>query len=124
MDGRFGINMKKYCRSHEAAMLDALGRGDEVTEELLKRHLEKLRWIQHERLIHLIVTLMVVITELVTLCVVIFDDGYGLAPAVIMLGLAILLGFYFYHYFFLENTVQRWYLIADEMQSVIDERTR
>lgn len=124
MDGRFGINMKKYCRSHEAAMLDALGRGDEVTEELLKRHLEKLRWMQHERLIHLIVTLMVVITELVTLCVVIFDDGYGLAPAVIMLGLAILLGFYFYHYFFLENTVQRWYLIADEMQSVIDERTR
>ncbi len=124
MDGRFGINMKKYCRSHEEAMLDALGRGDEVTEELLKRHLEKLRWIQHERLIHLIVTLMVVITELVTLCVVIFYDGYGLAPAVIMLGLAILLGFYFYHYFFLENTVQRWYLIADEMQSVIDERTR
>lgn len=124
MDSRFGINMKKYCRSHEAAMLDALGSRDEVTEELLGRHLEKLRWIQHERLIHLIVTLMVVITELVTLCVVLFHDGYGIAPAVIMLGLAILLGFYFYHYFFLENTVQRWYLIADEMQSVIDEKTR
>lgn len=124
MDSRFGINMKKYCRSHEAAMLDALDRRDVVTEELLGCHLEKLRWIQHERLIHLIVTLMVVITELVTLCVVLFHNGYGIAPAVIMLGLAILLGFYFYHYFFLENTVQRWYLIADEMQSVIDEKTR
>lgn len=123
MDSRFGINMKKYCRAHEAAMLDVLSTR-EVTEELLGRHLEKLRWIQHERLIHLIVTLMVVITELVTVCVVLFCDGYGIAPAVIMLGLAILLGSYFYHYFFLENTVQRWYLIADEMRAVIDKKTR
>lgn len=124
MDSRFGINMKKYCRAHEAAMLDALSARDQVTEELLGRHLEKLGWIQHERLIHLIVTFMVVIAELVTVCVVLFHDGYGIAPAVIMLGLAILLGFYFYHYFFLENTVQRWYLIADEMRAVIDEKTR
>ena len=27
-----------------------------------------------------------------------------------------LLGFYFWHYFFLENTVQSWYRIAEEMR--------
>ena len=44
-----------------------------------------------------------------------FDDGRHV-PAVIMLGLAMLLGFYFWHYFFLENTVRRWYRIAEEMR--------
>ena len=29
--------------------------------------------------------------------------------------LAVLLGFYFYHYFFLENSVQRWYVLAERM---------
>ena len=40
----------------------------------------------------------------------------GIVPALIMLGLAVLLGFYFFHYFFLENTVQRWYRIAEELR--------
>ena len=40
----------------------------------------------------------------------------GIVPAVIMLGLTVLLGFYFRHYFFLENTAQRWYRIAEVMR--------
>ena len=40
----------------------------------------------------------------------------GIVPAVIMLGLAVLLGFYFRHCFFLENTVRRWYRIAEELR--------
>ena len=46
---------------------------------------------------------------------VLLHPKLGIVPAVIMLGLAVLLGFYFWHYFFLENTVQRWYRIAEEM---------
>jgi hypothetical protein len=38
-----------------------------------------------------------------------------------MLAMAILLGFYFCHYFFLENTVQRWYVIADQLRAQINE---
>ena len=37
--------------------------------------------------------------------------------AAMMLALAVLLGFYFYHYFFLENTVQRWYTLADRLRA-------
>jgi hypothetical protein len=32
----------------------------------------------------------------------------------------VLLGFYFAHYFFLENTVQRWYALEDEMRAALN----
>ena len=54
--------------------------------------------------------------ELFTVDLVLLHPELGIVPAVIMLGLAVLLGFYFYHYFFLKNTVQRWYRIAEEMR--------
>lgn len=111
MNDRFGINMKKWCKEHESYISEAI-----PSVELLILHKEKIRILQHERLVHLIVTVMVVFAELYVVDLVLLHPELGVVPAVVMLGLAILLGFYFYHYFFLENTVQRWYKIADEMQ--------
>ena len=111
MNDRFGINMKKWCKEHESYISEA-----SPSEELLNLHKEKIRILQHERLVHLIVTVMVVFAELYVVDLVLLHPELGVVPAVVMLGLAILLGFYFYHYFFLENTVQRWYKIADEMR--------
>ena len=54
--------------------------------------------------------------ELFAVDLVLLHPELEIVPAVIMLGLAVLLGFYFYHYFFLKNTVQRWYRIAEEMR--------
>ncbi len=115
----FGINMKKWCKEHENEMLSALNDGN-VTLDLLNLHEKKLSWLQHERLVHLIVTVMTVIIELFILDLTILHPELGIYPALFMLGFAILLGFYFYHYFFLENTVQRWYRIAEE----IDKKLR
>ncbi len=112
---RFGINMKRFCREHEARVTAAVEAG-EATPELLEEHLRMIAWVQHERLVHLIVTVMVVLCELFTVDLVLLHPELGIVPALIMLGLAVLLGFYFYHYFFLENTVQRWYRIAEEMR--------
>ena len=112
---RFGIDMKQFCREHEARVTAAVAAG-EATPELLEEHLRMIAWIQHERLVHLIVTVMVVLCELFTVDLVLLHPDLGIVPAVIMLGLAVLLGFYFWHYFFLENTVQRWYRIAEEMR--------
>ncbi|MBQ6480616.1 MAG: hypothetical protein IJI45_05820 [Anaerolineaceae bacterium] len=112
---RFGINMKRFCREHEARVTAAAAAG-EVTQELLEEHLRMIAWVQHERLMHLIVTVTVVLCELFTVDLVLLHPELGIVPAVIMLGLAVLLGFYFWHYFFLENTVQRWYRIAEEIQ--------
>ena len=54
--------------------------------------------------------------ELFTVDLVLLHPELGIVPALIMLGLAVLLEFYFFHYFFLENTVQRWYRIAEELR--------
>ena len=107
--------MKQYCRTHEAMIRDAISEG-RVTEELLELHMEKVRILQHERLVHLIVTVMVVICELFVVSLSVLHPELGILPPVIMLCAAVLLGFYFRYYFFLENTVQRWYLIEDELR--------
>lgn len=112
---RFGINMKRFCREHEARVTAAVAAG-EVTEELLEEHLRMIAWVQHERLVHLIVTVMVVLCELFMVDLVLLHPELGIVPALIMLGMAVLMGFYFWHYFFLENTVQRWYRIAEELR--------
>ena len=111
-NGAFGINMKQFRREHEARVATA-------PPELMEEHLRMITWIQHERLVHLIVTFMVVICELFTVGVVLATGN--VVAAAVMLGLAVLLGFYFYHYFFLENTLQRWYRIAGEMRAKLKE---
>ena len=114
-DNRFGINMKRWCREHEAEVTAAL-EGGTVTCELAEEHLLKIAWLQHERLVHLIVTALVAVCELFFVGLSILHPELGLLPPVIVLILAVLLGFYFYHYFVLENTVQRWYIIADQLK--------
>ena len=115
MKDTFGINMKQWCREHEAFVSSA-----EPTEALLALHRENTALLQHERLVHLIVTAMVVVIELFVLDLVLLHPELGLVPVVVMLGMAVLLGFYFYHYFFLENTVQRWYRLADQMRRELE----
>ena len=118
----FGINMKQYCRGHEETVRAAL-RENRVTPALIVLHREKIAMLQHERLIHLIVTVLAVIAELFALgLVLLHPEVVGIPGAVAVLGLAVLLGFYFYHYFFLENTVQRWYVLLDEMNKENKDR--
>ena len=112
-----GINMKQWCREHEAYVLCA-----EPSAELLELHRRKIKILQHERLVHLIVTVMVVAVELFVVDITLLHPNYGIWPAVVMLALAVLLGFYFYHYFFLENAVQRWYRIEEELEKAMLER--
>ena len=119
MKDQFGINIKEYCSLHEQVVRTAIAE-NHVTDELLAEHREKLSWLQHERLVHLIVTVMVVFVELfVVWCVLTF--AY-ITAAIILLLLAVLLGFYFYHYFFLENTVQRWYKLTDEIKEHLPQK--
>ena len=115
----FGINMKQYCRGHEEMVRAAL-RENDVDPDLIALHREKIAMLQHERLIHLIVTVMAVFAELFALdLVLLHPDVVGIPGAAVVLGLAVLLAFHFYHYFFLENTVQRWYRMLDEMNKIV-----
>ena len=115
MKDTFGINMKAWCREHETHILST-----EPSEALLALHRERIAILQHERLVHLIVTVMVVFVELFLVDLTVLHPELGIMPPILMLGVAVLLGFYFYHYFFLENTVQRWYHIADQMRDALN----
>ena len=116
MQDRFGINMKRYCRDHEASMATS-----PPSRALLEIHLEKLRWLQHERLVHLIVLVMTALAELFTVDLALLHPETDPLAAIVMLGLAVLLAFYFAHYFFLENTVQHWYRLADQLRARLNE---
>ncbi len=117
----FGINMTLYCKNHQALIESALQEG-QVTRELYETHREKIQILQHERLVHLIVTAMVVFVELFVVDLTVLHVELGLLPPILMLGLAVLLGFYFVHYFFLENTVQHWYRLEDEMREALSRK--
>ena len=110
----FGINMKRFCREHEAAVTRQLREGHS-SPDALQNHLEKLRWLQHERLVHLIVLCLTSLAELFCADLTVLHPETHPLSAVLMLALAVLLGFYFAHYFFLENTTQRWYRLAEQL---------
>ena len=71
-----------------------------------------IRFFQHERLIHLIVTgLVAILAMLVLLCGLVIPN---LWIWVLFLILVVLLGFYVRHYYHLENGVQKLYELYDQ----------
>ena len=77
---KFGIDLKKYCRAHEEKVAAAIEE-HAVTEELLAEHREKILMLQHERLIHLIVTAMSVVVELFAVYLVLVHPELGIGAA-------------------------------------------
>lgn len=92
---------------------------DAMTEQEKKRHLEDLliqiSFFQHERLVHLIVT---VIFALLTMLAIV---GTLIAPQpalfILIVFLLILLIPYIRHYYILENGVQKLYQYYDKLVS-------
>lgn len=117
--GRFGITMRRYCDAHEALVTDRL-EGGAADDALLHSHALKIAWLQHERLIHLIVLL-------ITAVLFLFSVGLFIAvtqPLVLILTAVsfVLLAAYIRHYFFLENTVQSWYVLYDRISEEIRDK--
>lgn len=80
---------------------------------LLKIHREKLSFLQHERLIHLLVTLAIALfTVLLFLATILTGSCFFLLPDLL---LGCLLVAYLFHYRKLENTTQRWYGLVDRL---------
>lgn len=104
------LNYRKY--------IDELLLQKDVDWETAKaEHLTQIGFFQHERLIHLIVTVLFAILEVVTLCtsVINFTPFLGILVVLIL----VLLIPYVRHYYILENEVQKMYWQYDEMQNRI-----
>lgn len=104
-----GNYIKTYMKSVETALED-----ENTDFEALKReHLVQIEFIQHERLIHLMVTIMCCILLFIGLCVFFLSD---LMPFMIINGLLLILVFcYLIYYFFIENSTQKLYRLYNKI---------
>lgn len=82
-------------------------------EKLLARHLEQIAFFSHERLIHLLVTLMFAGLAFAVFFFCITEVSLGLL--LLLAALMILLVPYIMHYYLLENGVQKMYRQYDEL---------
>lgn len=105
--------MEKRILNYRKYIDELLMRSDLDWEALIREHLIQISFFQHERLIHLIVTITFAILEVIVigLCVVSFTPGVGL----LAIALLILLVPYVRHYYILENEVQKMYWQYDKM---------
>lgn len=100
------LNYRKYID-------ELLKQDNQDWETVIKEHLIQISFFQHERLIHLIVTVTFALLEVIVigLCVMSFTLGVGL----LAIALLILLIPYIRHYYILENEVQKMYGQYDKM---------
>ena len=86
----------------------------EMVQDKLKEHLVQVGFFQHERLIHLIVTVTFALLEMLAIVLSVLSDSLFtlLLPIVIL----ILLIPYIRHYYILENEVQKMYGQYDRMR--------
>jgi Flp pilus assembly protein TadB len=113
---RIAVNIKKYMKAHESVIMDRLRQeGDpQLWNDLLIKHTRMIQYMQHERLIHLMVTIAFGLFLLVTMLIAFINPAI---PVIILMGLFfILLLPYIIHYYFLENTIQNWYRLTDEIE--------
>jgi hypothetical protein len=107
--------MIDYMKQHEVYLQEALAGNPSVEElwELLAFHDKKIAWMQHERVVHLLVMLFVCLFAL-------FSVGYALVNpsglCFLLAGLLVTLAVaYLFHYYRLENGVQKWYRLSDDI---------
>ena len=86
----------------------------EMVQDKLQEHLVQVGFFQHERLIHLIVTVTFALLEMLAIVLSVISDSLFtlLLPVVIL----ILLIPYIRHYYILENEVQKMYVQYDRMR--------
>ncbi len=111
----FGINMSRYIRSHEDHVKKLLELPDCEWQMVLEDHLRKLAWLQHERLIHLLVTILFALL-LMFIYAIMLATAVSVMTVALLVMVVIILAAYVIHYFRLENSVQRWYLLADNIR--------
>lgn len=108
--------MIAYMQRHEREVRErlVLNPGREALIELLADHERQICWMQHERLVHLIVMLAVCLFALLSLGFALVNPAF---PCFLLAALLLLLAVaYLIHYYRLENSIQRWYDLSAEIR--------
>jgi hypothetical protein len=108
--------MIDYMKKHENYVNEMLENNpdEEKVKDLLAYHDKQIQWLQHERLVHLIVMLFVCLFTLLSFGFTVIKIS---TPSVFLSGLLLILSLaYIIHYYRIENGVQKWYLISNQIR--------
>ncbi|MGN0581057.1 MAG: hypothetical protein ACI4JE_09325 [Ruminococcus sp.] len=107
--------MTKYLKAYIDSVEKKLASCQSLSElnTLFDEHKDKIIFMQHERIVHFLVTLMFALILSIFVAALLFIENIALLILVTII--IVLLGAYIKHYYFLENTVQHMYVIYDEM---------
>ena len=105
--------MKKYLYEYIKEIDDLLKSNKKIANDIIENHLIKISFFQHERLIHLLVTLFYALLFLIFAALGFVHYTFFFIAIILM----IFLLFYIVHYFRLENGVQYLYKQYDEMKN-------
>ncbi len=110
--------MGKYIKTYVAFVDKQLEDDSTDLEKLRTDFLLKIQFFQHERLVHFLVTFMVIMALFISV-LYIFMTGLQLMGvlSVILLGLT---AAYLAYYYFIENTVMRMYKTYDRIMEKLE----
>lgn len=111
--------MISYMKDHENYVKEVLEKNPDAEKlrELLAYHDKQIKWMQHERLVHLMVMLFVCLFTMMIFGFAVIRPS--LSVILLFVILLILSAAYLLHYFRLENGVQKWYLISGEIRKAL-----
>lgn len=106
--------MKKYLDQYIAMLEKLLAEGNITDFEYIKaEHIKQIQFIQHERLIHFLVTMMFAIIEFICVGTYLVVMNFALLILIVLiLGLLIP---YIAYYYYLENHTQKLYLLYNQI---------
>ncbi len=107
--------MREYMKEH-INLVDNYIKEEKYNDlpTFLENHLTKIAFFQHERLIHLLVTLFYACFTIIFLALTIVS--WIFIPIAIIVTTFLI--FYIYHYFYLENGVQYMYKQYDKLKKI------
>ena len=111
--------MREYLQNY-INEIDKKIKMKQIEKQDLENHQIKIKFFQHERLVHLLVTLFYGLFLLISTIISIKTPLFLIILYIIL----IILIFYVRHYFFLENKVQYLYKQYDEMLKLTKQENK
>ncbi|MBR5681803.1 MAG: hypothetical protein IKW96_00805 [Ruminococcus sp.] len=107
--------MTEYLTNYMKYIEDRLEKCSSASEidEIMDEHLKKIGFMQHERIVHFLVTMLFSVILAIFIAVLVFTPN--LPTLLLVTIILVLLIFYIKHYYFLENTVQKMYKVYDSI---------
>lgn len=109
--------MKNYMKEHISNIDNIIKEGKAKNlDSIIEDHLIKIKFFQHERLIHFLVTMLFAIMFLMVFLFSLNNMSIGIFLLDLLL-LALLVP-YIFHYYYLENSVQYMYVQYDKLKEM------